>query len=134
MNSDITDMGLPQATLDAGELVLALWRGMPTERKTSYAKRIWEQVESMARSSARTSPQLRLWLEHAKAMFGSQIVGTRDVATVLHIVAAGRDQEILRALRDETSTVVALVRVWEQERKAQWQQEQQEPSPPVTAA
>lgn len=127
-DTDLTE-GLPAETVDAARLAHAIWRNIASEQKRFYRERIWEQFESALRGSARTSPTLRLWLERASQRLHATTAGGADAATVVGILAQGQDAAVLRVLREETSTVVTIVRYWSQERRKAWEQRQQQQTP-----
>lgn len=97
-------------------LVAPLWRGIPADYKAKYARTIWEQFENQIRSAAYTS-RLPHFIQRITTRLGI-IIRSDDVESVTAILNSGRDREALKALRDEATYLVLLVRVQNEERKA----------------
>lgn len=102
-------------------LLWPAWRGIPGEYKAKYARNIWQQFEDNIRSAAYTSSLRRCF--EALSLRLNISIGTEDIRSVTAILTSGEDREILRTLRDETTTLVLMVRVKNDERKAAYQRE-----------
>jgi len=99
-------------------LLIPIWRGIPTDYKSRYRRKIWQQFEDNIRSAAYTAS-----LSHFVSNLCSRLqvsLRTVDVATLNGIVHGGRDRELLRLLREEATIVVLMVRVENEKRKAEW--------------
>jgi hypothetical protein len=101
----------------ANDLLTPIWRGIPADYKRQYARNIWEQFENNVRSAAYTS-SLRVWFDTLSRRLNVTI-RTEFLDAVQGVLGAGDDRAILKALRDETAYVVLLVRVANEERKAE---------------
>lgn len=102
-------------------LLVSIWRGIPVSYKVTYARNIWQQFEDNVRSAAYTSSLSRFINSICKKL---QIVIHKDhVASVDEIVSSGADREMLRVLRDETTTIVLMVRLENEARRAEWERQ-----------
>jgi HPt (histidine-containing phosphotransfer) domain-containing protein len=101
----------------ADEVLTPLWRGVPSAYKMKYARSIWQQFEDQIRSSAYTS-RLTTWLDDLCRKLDIAIRAEYTEA-VAGVIASGQDRAVLSALRDETTYLVLLVRIANDERKAE---------------
>ncbi len=99
----------------ARDLLVPLWKGISGEYKQKYSTSIWTQFENNIRSAAYTS-SLSKFLNDICAKLGIEIKKD-DVARVSKMLESRSDKEILRTLRDETTTLVLLVRVENEEKR-----------------
>lgn len=104
----------------AAALLTPIWRGVPSEYKARYARNIWQQFEDNVRSAAYTS-RLTTWLDSVTRKLNVTLRADA-LEAVQSVIGAGDDRAILKALRDETTYLVLLVRVANEERKADAQQ------------
>ena len=99
------------------ELLLIIWRGVPLDYKRRYMN-IWEQFENNIRSAAYTSElgkfvnSLCLKMNNARA--GVNAAERDRFARLLSELDA---RQTLKMLREETTLLVLMVRVANQERR-----------------
>jgi hypothetical protein len=93
-----------------------LWRGLDADYKRKYARTIWQQFEDALRSAAYTS-SLAQWYETLHRKLAIR-VRSDDQAGIAAVIGSGHDRLVLRMIRDETSYLVVLVRVANDERNA----------------
>ena len=106
--------------LIAESLLTPIWRGIPADYKSKYRQNIWQQFEDNIRSAAYTS-RLQTWLDTICRRLNVTI-RPEHAAQMMPLFTMSMDRAILRALRDETTLLVLLVRVANEERKAEQQQ------------
>lgn len=106
--------------LIAESLLTPIWRGISPEYKSKYRQNIWQQFEDNIRSAAYTS-RLPAWLDTMCRRMDVTI-RPEHAALMKPIFGLCMDRLILRALRDETTLLVLLVRVANEERKAEQNQ------------
>lgn len=106
------------------ELLIAIWRGVPADYKSRYRASIWQQFEDNVRSAAYTS-NLGKFVNTICAKLGAQIKGS-DVSLSEQILNSGQDRALLKLLREETTLLVLMVRVANQERQEVWKKKQEE--------
>lgn len=99
----------------ANDLLMPLWRGISSGYKAKYSYSIWQQFEDNVRSSAYTS-KLSHFLSTIVLRLGIEIREI-DADSVAAIIKCADGRDILRALRDETTLLVLMVRVANEERK-----------------
>jgi hypothetical protein len=110
----------------AAALLAAIWRGIPADYKSRYRRNIWEQFENNVRGAAYTS-NLGKFVSSLCAKMRAQVGktgGEREKAE--KILNGGNDRALLRLLRDETTLLVLMVRVANQERQEAWKARQEE--------
>lgn len=106
----------------ADGLLTPLWRGIPSEYKKKYAKNIWEQFQNNIRSAAYTA-RAPEFLSKITQRLG--IVFGAEIESVTGIINAGHDRELLKMLREDTTLLVLLVRVANEERKEAYKKRQE---------
>lgn len=102
----------------ADNLLWSVWRGIPDAYKRKYARNIWEQFENNIRNAAYTSSLSRFFTDLCSRLMVS--IGAGDSEGVAHALTGGEDRAVLRALRDEATTLTLLVRLKNEERKAEF--------------
>ena len=105
----------------AAELLDIVWRGIPSDYKSRYRMNIWQQFEDNIRSAAYTS-SLGKFVNSLCQKLGASIgrnAEDREAAQI--ILNSGNDRALLKLLRDETTLLVLLVRVANQERREEWE-------------
>ena len=105
-------------------LLWPTWCGIPENFKVRYARNIWEQFENNIRSAAYTSSPTRFF-ESLCRRLGIEIRGD-DLRAVTETLETVEGSDLLRALRDETTILVLLCRLKNQERREQWKKEHNE--------
>lgn len=112
-NSEIRDK--------AANLLRIIWKGIPADYKSRYRMTIWQQFESQVRSAAYTG-SLAKFVDRLCLKLGAGIgKNAEDRAELEAIVGSGRDREILKALRDETTFICLKVRVEVQKKRDEWE-------------
>lgn len=101
----------------ANDLLYPLWRGIDSGYKAKYARNIWQQFEDNIRSAAYTS-KLGMFVDSISRRLSISVRG-EDVERLNLALAAGNDRETLKLLRDETTLLVLMVRLKNDERKAE---------------
>lgn len=99
----------------AGQLLWPLWRSVTDDYKSRYKRDVWEHFENAVRSAAYTG-SLRTYLSNFQGRIPCEIQA-QYMRDIIMIVESGCDDEILNWLRDETTYLVMLVRIQNQERK-----------------
>lgn len=102
-------------------LLRIIWRGIPSDYKSRYRMTIWNQFENEIRSAAYTGnlakfvntlcSRLRVDLGRTEA--------ERGVAET--ILKTADDRATLKMLREETTLLVLMVRVENEEKRAEWE-------------
>ena len=108
----------------AAGLLTAVWKGIPRSYKSRYRRNIWQQFEDNVRSAAYTS-NLGKFFNKLCLQMQAQVAGA-DTGAVERILNGGNDRDLLKLMREETTLVVLMVRVANQERQEQWKAKQAE--------
>lgn len=108
-------MNLEQHQRIADDLLTPLWRGISDGYKKKYARNIWVQFEDAIRSSAYTS-DLAKFLDAICQRSGIE-VRSDATAGIRDFMALADSRATLRALRDDATLLVLLVRVGNDQRK-----------------
>lgn len=103
----------------AKTLLVPIWRGIPTSYKRRYRRTIWQQFEDQLRSAAYTS-NLSKMVSSLCSRLGVEL-HTDTVAQVTSVVQSGLDRPLLKLMREEATTCTLLVRLENEERKAEWE-------------
>lgn len=101
------------------QLLIPLWRGIPGDYKRKYARNIWQQFEDNIRAAAYTATLSKFINSLCSRM--SVAIAADDLPEVHEALNAGRDRDILRQLRGEATTLVLMVRLENEKRKAEWE-------------
>lgn len=105
----------------ADRLLWPCWRGMPEGYKMRYARNIWQQYEDNIKSAAYTS-SLPKFMNSLCQKLGIEI-RTEDVRVVNEALADSDAKAVLRAMREETTALVLMVRLKNEDRKEQFKKE-----------
>lgn len=105
----------------AEQLIWPLWRCVTEDYKSRYKREVWDHFENAVRSAAYTG-KLRTYLANFQARIPTDIQA-QYMKGIISIVESGCDSEILDWLRDETTYMVMLVRIRNQERKEAFDEE-----------
>jgi hypothetical protein len=108
----------------AMELLWIAWRGIGSAYKSRYRQTIWEQFENQVRASAYTN-NLGKFINSLCSKLDSQIQGQQEIIIAEQILNSGNDKTLLRLFRDETTLIVLMVRVRNQERREAWEARQE---------
>lgn len=114
----------------ADRLLTPLWRGIDPDYKRKYARGIWQQWEDNLRSAAYTA-KLSMFLSKITTRLAIDI-HKDDTESVAGVIQSGDDKAVLKMLRDETTLLVLLVRVANEERKEKAKKRMGKQSPPET--
>ena len=98
----------------AEKLLWSLWRCVEDGYKERYKREIWDHFENAIRSAAYTA-KLSTFLSNFKNRI-PVIFEAQFMKNIQLIVESGFDSEILNWLRDETTYMVMLCRLKNQER------------------
>lgn len=104
----------------AAALLMAIWRGTPADFKSRYRMTIWTQFENQVRSAAYTNNLAKFINQLCLKLNADPGKNADDRAEVEHVANAGNDRAILKLLRDETTLIVLMVRVANQEKSDEW--------------
>lgn len=99
-------------------LLTPLWRGLSAEYKAKYARNIWQQFEDNIRAAAYTSRLSRFYNSICSRLEIS--LTAADLPDVLAGITHDDERRLLRQLREETATVVLMVRLENEARKDEW--------------
>jgi len=105
----------------AKNLLWPVWVGIPQDYKRKYARNIWQQYEDNIKSAAYTSNLRRFFDSLCQRL--NVAIKPGDVKAVSDILSSGQDRTILRALRDDTTALVLLVRLQNEARKDAYERE-----------
>lgn len=104
------------------ELLLIIWRGVPLDYKRKYMN-IWEQFENNIRSAAHTSNLGKFVNSLCLKMNVNMGKNKDERARAEQLLNELGSRETLKLLREETTTLVLMVRVTVQEKREAWQAE-----------
>jgi hypothetical protein len=107
----------------AEKLLWPAWRGMSDAYKMKYARTIWTQFEDNLRSAAYTSSLPKFFEALARKL--SVDIRAKDAGSVAAVLTCGEDRQILKSLRDETTCLVLMVRLKNEERKEKFKKERE---------
>lgn len=108
----------------ATDLLEIIWRGIGREYKSRYRQTIWQQFENTVRASAYTN-NLGKFVNSLCLKLDAQIQ-SKDTSKAEEILNSGSDRALLKLYRDETTLLVLMVRVRNQERREAWEAKQEE--------
>ena len=115
----------------AANLLAAIWRGVPADYKSRYRMSIWQQFEDQIRSAAYTN-NLGKFVNSLCLKLGATVgrneAERREAFAVLDTAEAG---PLLKLMREETTLLVLMVRVQNQERREEWDARQAEEDAPL---
>ncbi len=100
-------------------LLIPLWRGIPADYKRKYARNIWQQFEDNIRAAAYTASLSKFVNSLCSRM--SVVIAGNDLEAVSAALNANSDRTLLRQMRDEATTLVLMVRLENDKRKAAWE-------------
>lgn len=99
----------------ADKLLWPLWRCVTDDYKSRYKREIWDHFENAVRSAAYTG-SLRTYLANFQARIPVTLQ-QQYMKSIREVVDANCDSTILDWLRDETTYMVMLVRLANQDRR-----------------
>lgn len=114
----------PQEYHQALKLLIPLWRNLDAAYKQKYARNIWEQFQNQIRSAAYTATLSKFVNSLCSKL---QIhVDVKSAPDVVAVIACGEDRRILKQLREESSTLVLMVRLENEKRKDEWRKQSEQ--------
>jgi hypothetical protein len=99
----------------AENLLWPLWRCLDDSYKDRYKREIWEHFENAIRSAAYTA-RLSNFLTNFKNRIPTELEA-QYLKHIRLIIDCGNDSEVLNWLRDETTYLVMITRMMNQDRK-----------------
>lgn len=106
-------------------LLKIIWRGIPADYKSRYRMTIWDQYANEIKSAAYTG-SLAKFVSSICSRLGATLGRTEaEHAVVESILTDANDRAVLKMLREETTLLVLMVRVDNQESRAKWEEENQ---------
>ena len=110
----------------AAELLEIIWRGIPADYKSRYRRNIWQQFEDNIRSAAYTSNLGKFLTSFCLKLCADIGRNSDDRIRADAILQEADAKDMLRLLREETTLLVLMVRVANQERREAWEAEHPE--------
>lgn len=105
-------------------LLKIIWRGIPGDYKSRYRMTIWEQFENEIRSAAYTS-SLAKFINRICLRLGVSLGRNEEERGVAEKLIQTMDERTaLKMLREETTLLVLMVRVDNEEKRAEWIEKQ----------
>jgi len=100
----------------AENLLFGLWQNIDSDYKKKYVKNIWEQFENAVRAATYTD-KLTKFIEIFKSRLPCELQGmyTKDIFNFLN--KCKEDYKVLTWLREETTYLVMICRMLNQEKK-----------------
>ncbi len=110
----------------AAELLGIIWRGVPADYKRRYRMNIWQQFEDNIRAAAYTSNAGK-FVNSLCLKLGANIGRNSEDRMLADAILQEMDaKSLLKLLREETTLLVLMVRVANQERREKWEEEHPE--------
>jgi hypothetical protein len=106
----------------AEKLLWPLWRCVTDDYKSRYKRDVWDHFENAVRAAAYTG-NLRTYLANFQARIPCELQA-QFMRSIKQVVDAACDAEILDWLRDETTYMVMLVRLMNQDRREAFEESQ----------
>jgi hypothetical protein len=110
----------------AATLLKIIWRGIPADYKSRYRMTIWDQFENEIRSACRTSNLAKFISSICSRLQVSLGRTENERAVVEDILRTADDQQMLKLLREETTLLVLMVHVDNEEKRNEWIERQRE--------
>ena len=111
----------------AADLLESIWRGIPNDYKSRYRMSIWKQFEDNIRSAAYTSSLGKLVNSLCLKLQANLGHNAESREAIQAILNSDQDRTLLKLMREETTLLVLMVRVRNQERHETWKREQIDP-------
>lgn len=99
----------------ADKLLWGLWRSISDEYKDRYKKEVWDHFENAIKSASYTG-SLKGFLDLFQRRIPTQIQ-MQFMQDIMEVVDSNDDDTILNWFRTETTYMVMIVRIKNQERK-----------------
>lgn len=104
----------------AATLLKIIWRGVPSDYKSRYRMTIWEQFENEIRAASYTSSLARFISSICTRLRVELGKTAAERAVAEEILKASDDRAMLKMMREETTLLVLMVRVDNEEHRAEW--------------
>ena len=105
------------------KLLWGIWRSINEDYKFKYPRDIWDHFENAMKSASYTSSlKSFITLFQRRIPLDLQAQYTKDIKSILE---SGKDEEILGWLRDESTYMMMLVRIKNQDRKEDFKNSQE---------
>lgn len=105
-------------------LLWPLWRCIEDSYKDRYKREIWDHFENAIRSAAYTA-KLSTFLTNFKNRIPTNIEA-QYLKDIRQVTDCGQDADVLNWLRDETTYMVMITRLMNQERRDKFNETQEE--------
>lgn len=105
-------------------LLWPLWRCIDDSYKDRYKREIWDHFENAIRSAAYTA-KLSTFLTNFKNRISTNIEA-QYLKDIRQVTDCGQDADVLNWLRDETTYMVMITRLMNQERRDKFNETQEE--------
>ena len=111
----------------AANLLGIIWKGIPADYKSRYRRSIWQQFEDNIRSAACSTSRMGEFISKLCFKFSASIGRNDEDRMIAKIILQETDAwALLKLLREETTLLVLMVRVANQERREAWEAEHPE--------
>lgn len=104
----------------AATLLKIIWRGIPADYKSRYRMTIWEQFENEIRAAAYTSSLAKFISSICSRLRVDLGKTAAERAVAEEILKTADDRTMLKMLREETTVLVLMVRVDNEEKRSEW--------------
>jgi hypothetical protein len=104
----------------ADQLLWPLWRCVSDDYKTKYKKDVWEHFENAVKSAAYTG-SLKVFISNFQKRLPIDLQA-KYAKGIVELSESGNDDEILNLLRTETTYLVMLIRLRNQDRKDSYEE------------
>ena len=104
----------------AEKLLWPLWRCVSDDYKTKYKKDVWDHFENAVKSAAYTG-SMKVFLSNFQKRLPVDLQA-QYAKDIMSIVDIGNDDEVLNLLRQETTYLVMVVRLRNQDRKEAYEE------------
>ena len=104
----------------ADKLLWPLWRCISDDYKTKYKKDVWDHFENAVKSAAYTG-SMKVFLSNFQKRLPVDLQA-QYAKNIMSVVDEGNDDEMLNLLRQETTYLVMVVRLRNQDRKEAYEE------------
>lgn len=104
----------------AEKLLWPLWRCVSDDYKTKYKKDVWDHFENAVKSAAYTG-SIKVFLSNFQKRLPVDLQA-QYAKDIMSIVDSGNDDEVLNLLRQETTYLVMVVRLRNQDRREAYEE------------
>ena len=101
----------------AVDLLWVVWRGIDAGYKSKYRRTIWEQFENTVRTASYTNNLGKFANSLCSKLSARLGIKPEEAKVAETILNSGNDKALLKLFRDETTLIVLMVRVRNQERR-----------------